>query len=128
MKKTGRKILALLLSVLTVLLLCAPMAAAGEKHCTCNTLPVVYVIGRTTIYDNAAAPDHRIPVKDTDSITAAVKEALPYVAKAIFLNQWDAYCDKAMELIEPFFEGFAPDADGNITNAYLGQIFGLQNI
>ena len=86
-----------LLMGLSVFAAAVPAAAAERKEPT----PIVYIIGRTSIYNHLSEPDKRQQVPDAgnDAIVDAVKEALPYVAKAVFLGQWDEYCDKAYDLL-----------------------------
>ena len=115
--RSFRRVLSALLALL--LFAAAPIsplrAAAADAE---EIYPIIYIIGRTTIYNHLSEPDKRVSVPDApdDEITDAVKEALPYAAKAVLLGQWDEYCDKAYDLIMQFFEGYGLDENGNVCN------------
>lgn len=110
------KLLALLLA--SVMLLPLSLAALAAQETGDDPSPIIYVIGRTPIYDDPDSPDRKeLADADSDEIVAAVKEALPYAAKAVLLGQWDEYADKAYELIIQFFEGYALDENGEVANS-----------
>lgn len=80
--------------------------------------PIIYVIGRTSLYDDPTSPDKKeLADASSSEITDAVKEALPYAAKAVLLGQWDEYSDKTYDLIMQFFDGYALDENGNVKNS-----------
>ena len=116
MKKTHvlKKCLVLFLALLMAFTVCSPAFAAGELKE--SPTPIIYIIGRTPIYNHLSEPENRqkIPGNDDVEVMDAVKEALPYVAKAVFLGQWDEYCDKAYDLLMQFFEGYGLDENGNV--------------
>ena len=110
-----KKWLSLFLALLLTCSVFAPAAAAasvGQKE----PVPIIFIIGRTTLYKHLSEPKNRqaVPDSSSDEVTAAVKEALPYVAKAVLLGQWDEYADKAYELLMPFFEDYGLDENGNV--------------
>ena len=89
-------------------------AQIGEE----DPSPIIYVIGRTSIYDDPSSNDREILAKgSSEDIKAAVTEALPYAAKAVLLGQWDAYADVAYDLIMQFFDGYGLDENGEIANS-----------
>lgn len=111
----AQKWLSLFLALLLSCSVLAPAAAAADTQQT-EPVPIIFIIGRTPLYNHLSEPENRKKVPDagSDEISAAVKEALPYVAKAVFLGQWDAYCDKAYELLMGFFEDYGLDENGNV--------------
>ncbi|MBR5424820.1 MAG: hypothetical protein IK108_12460 [Clostridia bacterium] len=111
--KLFTRFLSMTLALFLVLSVGSPIARAAEKK---EPTPIIYIIGRTPIYKHLSDPERRAQVPDAggDAITDAVKEALPYVARAVFLGQWDAYCDKAYDLIMQFFEDYGLDENGDV--------------
>lgn len=110
------KILAVLLAAALLLPVSLPSAFAAQEE-SGDPSPIIYIIGRTTIYDDPASPNRKILAKgSSEEIMAAVKEALPYAAKALLLGQWDAYSDKAYDLIMQFFDGYCCDENGEVVN------------
>ena len=106
---------ALSLFLAAVLLLgCLPLALAEEA----DPAPIIYIIGRTPIYDDPTSPDrHELADAGSDEITQAVKEALPYAAKATLLGQWDEYSDKTYEILMRFFGGYGLNENGEVADA-----------
>ncbi|MBQ6022383.1 MAG: hypothetical protein IJL25_05595, partial [Clostridia bacterium] len=84
--KLFARFLSMPLALFLVLSVGSPIARAAEKK---EPTPIIYIIGRTPIYKHLSDPERRAQVPDAggDAITDAVKEALPYVAKAVFLGQ-----------------------------------------
>ena len=111
-------ICALLSAILLFSVCIAAMAADAQEAVSENDpSPIIYVIGRTPIYSKlGTAEEKETPDAERSEIIDAVKEALPYLAKAILLGQWDAYADKAYDLIMPFFEDFGLDQTGGVNN------------
>ncbi|MBR5410275.1 MAG: hypothetical protein IK104_06345 [Clostridia bacterium] len=108
------------LSLLLALLLAATSLSVSfaSNEQPEDPVPVIYVIGRTAIYDDPASPDRRTLAKaGSDEIEAAVKEALPYAAKAVLFGQWDEYADETYGLLMQFFDGYALDENGNVANS-----------
>ena len=72
MPHSYRKSILSLFLALVMLLSCVSVAFAAEP--VEDPSPIVYVIGRTTIYDDPNSPDRKILAKaGKDQITAAVK-------------------------------------------------------
>ena len=114
-KKLLRAGISLLLAALFLFPACGAAAFAKTAE-TKDPTPIIFIIGRTTIYNHLSDPEHRqkIPGNDDVEVIDAVKEALPYAAKAVFLGQWDEYTDKAYDLLMQFFEGYGLDENGNV--------------
>lgn len=89
----------------------------ADEKCSCGKSPIIYVIGRTNIYDDPTSPDKKtIPSISADVIMPEVKSILPEWAKAVFLNQWEPFNKKAMGMLMKYFEGYAVNPDGTVTN------------
>lgn len=113
----SKPVLRLLCALLSALLLCSVCFAAAADDSTpeADPTPIIYVIGRTPIYSKLGTPEEKeTPDAQQSEIIDAVKEALPYLAKAILFGQWDAYADKAYSLIMTFFEDFGLDETGGV--------------
>lgn len=109
-----KKIISVFLAVLLLGALAAPAFAVPAAYD--ETSPIIYVIGRTTIYNNLHTDRQAVPDAGNDEIMAAVQEALPYAAKAVLLGQWNEYADMAYDLFMSFFEGYGLDENGEVYN------------
>lgn len=115
MKSVVRKSLPVLFAAVLCLLLYVPAFAAAEDPD--DPSPIIYVIGRTPIYSKLGTPEEKeTPDAEQSQILDAVKAALPSLAKAILFGQWDAYADKAYDLIMPFFQDFGLNEEGEVNN------------
>ena len=106
----------LFLSLLLIAALLTPVAAyAAPQDDGVN--PIIYVIGQTPLYDDPSSPDRRQLAKGAkEDIMEAVKEALPYVARAVLFGQWDAYADKAYDMLMLFYGGYGLNENGEVDN------------
>lgn len=104
-----KKICAVALAILMLAFAVQP-AFCEEKET--NDSPVIYIIGRTNIYN---ADGNKIPYSGEAGIGGAVKECLPEFAKAVLLGQWDSYEQKLQDVIFPMFEGFGMTPELKIT-------------
>ena len=111
-----KKSVSILLSLVLILSLAVPMASASDG-CSCGHTPIIYVFGRSTIFDDPTSPDRR-DVLDIggDAITGIVKTGAPILAKAVITGNYDAYCDFLYEQTAPLFADFTPDKDGTVSN------------
>ena len=85
MKKTNalKKICCLLLACLLLFSIALPVFAEADDPAS-----IIYIIGRTPIYENPGTPQQRqTPDAEQNEIIDAVKAALPDLAKAVFLGQ-----------------------------------------
>ncbi|MBQ7596420.1 MAG: hypothetical protein IJU45_07135 [Clostridia bacterium] len=89
----------------------------ADDECGCGNSPIIYVIGRTDIFDDPESAQKReIPDISAEKLMPQIKELVPYWAKAVFLNQWEPFNQKTMEMLMPYFEGYAVNPDGTVTN------------
>ena len=111
-----QKLCALLLAALLLVPASALTALAAQEE-SGDPSPIIYVIGQTPLYDDPASPDRKQLAKGAKAdILDAVKEALPYAARAVMLGQWDAYADKAYDLLMEFYGGYGLNENGEVVN------------
>ena len=113
-----KKILSVILAlVISAAVLIPSFSVLATEECDCGNSPIIYIIGRTDIFDHPESPDRKvIPSLSADNLLPAVKDLIPYGAKAVFLNQWKTFNQKTMETLMPYFEGYAINPDGTVTN------------
>lgn len=109
--------ISLLLAALLVLPVSVfPSFAAQEEGD--DPSPIIYVIGQTPLYDDPFSPDRKQLAKGAKAdILEAVKEALPYAAKAVMFGQWDEYADKAYDLLMKFYGGYGLNENGEVADS-----------
>ncbi len=113
-----KRIISCLLVISLVFSLFSVTAFAESGKCSCSKAPLVYVIGRQEVYDDPKAENPVNAVhKDKDLLLGAVKEALPYLAKAIITDKWDEYIDKLVEVMKPVFENYKLTDEGEVANS-----------
>ncbi len=109
--------ISLLLAALLVLPVSVFPAFAAQEEGD-DPSPIIYVIGQTPLYDDPSSPDRKQLAKGAKAdILEAVKEALPYAAKAVLLGQWDDYADKAYDLLMEFYGGYGLNENGEVTDS-----------
>ena len=114
--KNVKKTISVILCLVMVLSLAVPMASA-QGECNCGHTPMIYVFGRSTIFDDPTSPDRRDLLDiGGDALTGMVKSGAPILAKAVLTNNYDAYCDFLYEQTAPLFADFTPNKDGTVTN------------
>lgn len=115
MKKNLKKLLSLMLSAILVLTVVPFSVFAEENKCDCEYVPMIYVYGRQTTYDDPSSPDRRDLQDITDDqINEFVKGALPSLSKALATNNYDEYCDYLIDGFIGLLGDFSCDNEGNI--------------
>jgi len=111
MKKHLSIILALIM-----LLSCLPLTVfAADGSCDCGTLPVVYVKGRSTIYEDKDDPrSAQLPQTPDGYIEEAAKDLIKPLAKGILTNNYSEYTQVLTEKVEVIYDNFSPDENGNL--------------
>lgn len=112
-----KRILSLLLAVLFVL-----PAGVLSVFADSGVTPIVYVYGYRGIYVHNADGSYYTPIDDYappettdgDIVSAAVSELLPLFAKALATDNYDEYCDRAVELLTPIYAEIKPNPDGTV--------------
>ena len=112
----AKRILSVLLAAILLFSALPVLANAGGGVAVADPDPIIFIIGRTTIYRNLSQPDRReaVPSISGGGVSDAVQEALPYAAKALFLGQWDEYSEKTYEILMRYFQDYALDENGNV--------------
>ena len=109
-----KKFLSVLLAcVLLLTSFATAFAAEGDGYDL--EYPVIYLIGRVYIFRDMGTPQEaQTPDAETDDVMDAVKECLPYAAKAVLLGgkYWDEYTAKTLPVLLKFFEGYSCDENG----------------
>ncbi len=113
-----KKFVSVLLSLTVLFAVLVPsFSVLADDECGCGNSPIIYVIGRTDIFDNPESNDRKvIPSLSIEQLMPQIKDILPYWAKAVFLNQWKPFNQKMMDVLMPYFEGYAINPDGTVTN------------
>ena len=84
--KKFKKTISVLLCLVLLLSLAAPIASAAGR-CDCGHTPIIYVFGRSTIFDDPTSPDRRDLLDiGGDALTGMVKTGAPILAKAVVTN------------------------------------------
>ena len=107
-----RNLLAVLLCAVCVLGCLAPASAA-----TVQNYPIVYVMGRTWIYDKISTDSPELINYSTDgAMKNMITAAIPYAANAILTGNWDTYNEKTYAMLMDVYKGFALNENGEIIN------------
>ena len=115
MKKNCKKLLSIMLSAILVLTLIPFSVFAYDNKCDCEYVPMIYVYGRQTTYDDPSSPDRRDLQEITDEqLSEFVKGALPSLSKALVTNNYDEYCDYLINGFIGLLGEFSCDKEGNI--------------
>lgn len=114
--KAIKYIVSIILVVLLTFLTVVP-GFAGEEKCNCDHAPVIYVIGRTSIYDDVDNPQRKLADSiNTNQMIGYIKDCLPLIPKAVFLGQEKPLYDKIYSYVDEFFGNYAPNPNGEITD------------
>ena len=120
-ESTGSKALSLKKKALSVILCLALLCvfpgvfAAGAAEVNDLQYPIIYVIGRQKVYRDVNTENEKeLADAETDEVMDAVKECLPYAARALLLGgkHWDAYSEKTLPVLLQFFDGYGCDENG----------------
>ncbi len=117
MKSKTIKAVSLVVSVVLLLsCISAVFGVAAEEVtglCNCGKVPVIYITGRQTVWNDPSAPDrYPVPNDTTDTIIEAAKPVLPILAKAMVTKKWDEYCDALVNAVIPFYAEYRLNPDG----------------
>ena len=111
--KIPQKLLALLLAVCTVFA-CGSAAYAAAAS---NNSPIIYVLGRSNLYNKISTSNPQMLPYSTDAASdALIKEAVPLAARAVLTGDWDTYSNKTYAMLMQMFKGFPLNEDGEVTN------------
>ncbi|MBQ6065380.1 MAG: hypothetical protein IJK89_01035 [Clostridia bacterium] len=110
-----------LLSVVFAVLFVLPMGLLPAFAAN-DVTPIVYVYGYRGIYVHNEDGSYYTPIDeyappettDGDIVSAAISELLPLFAKALVTDNYDEYCDRALELLSPIYAEIKPNPDGTV--------------
>lgn len=116
MKKTGKKILSVVLSVMFVLLIVTPVLSTAYAEKAKCTTPVIYVEGQgSTLYEYPNTSQERkiYPIDIPEGyIEEMVKKYLPVFVKAVITQEWDDFCDALYDIMVPLFKDIKLNPQG----------------
>ncbi|MBQ7688505.1 MAG: hypothetical protein IJT27_04745 [Clostridia bacterium] len=118
--ETMKKCLAIFLVLIFVLSTGGiPAALAAEN----TVAPIVYVYGYQGVYVFNEDGSYYTPIDankappetdDGDIVSAAIPKLIPLFAQGLITDNYDAYCDKALELLMPIYAEVKPNPDGTV--------------
>ena len=118
-----RKLLALLLSFVTVFMAVAPIAANAQTVCNCDEIPLIYVKGRATILqnknlpmDNVGGTNTELPYLAEGKLEELLKEVVPVYAKGYFEDDFEPFRKLITERFAEVYDDYALDKNGEIDN------------
>ncbi len=118
-----KKILALVLSLLTVFMAFAPVAANAQTVCECEEVPLIYVRGRCQLlqnknlpFDNEGGTNTELPYITTERLTEILKEVVPVYAKGYFTDNFEPFRVLITERFAEIYDDYALDKNGEIDN------------
>ncbi len=117
MKKMGKKLLALLLTLAFIVSTFAFAASTSATEAVGTDIPLIYVVGTGAhlIADNPDGSTRKIfPLQLPENfIMDTVEENIGVFAKAVITQQWDEFCDVAYEIVAPLYADLMLDENGN---------------
>lgn len=76
--------------------------------------PVITVHGENTVYKYNEDGTYYELYGDKEYVSEIIDQALPLAVRGLITGNWDAWCDKAFEILQPAYEPFKPDEYGNV--------------
>lgn len=112
MKKTMKRLLAVILVIVSVCTAVSPVFSAA----TVNDLPIVYVAGKNTFIYNTSGKK----IYPTGDLSAAIDakkgDLVKAWAKSLLTNDWTPLSDAIYDLVVEQYNEFTPNDNGNVTN------------
>ena len=111
-----KKVIALLLAMLTLVSLLTPAAFAATDKCACGEDPVIYVgpLGNTDIYEYPDKPRERVLFRPkTETVLGIVRDILPPLAALPLTRDYDRFGDALIDSVYEAMGAMALDGDGN---------------
>lgn len=117
MKKVGKKLLAIVLTLAFVVSSFAFMASTSATEAVGTDIPLIYVVGTGShiIADNPDGTTREIfPLRLPENfIMDTVEENIDVFAKAFFTQQWGEFCDVLYGIMSPLYADLMLDENGN---------------
>ena len=119
-----QKALAVLLCAVLCLSPLGALSALAEEpaaHCDCGYTPIVYIVGRSTIFkttddDSDANKAEGNLSGGTGSVAEAVAHVVPLLTLGLTTNIWGPYCDAMFDELSPVYDQYALNDDGELDN------------
>ncbi len=112
-----KKLLAVFMSLVIFVMIVAPMSAVAGDSCNCDTVPIIYVRGRSPIYLDKDDPDsYEIPVFSKDFIKKAAKELVPIYTKGYLTDDFSEFKTVFTQYMAELYKDYALDNNGEVTN------------
>lgn len=111
-----KKIIALLLTALTLVSVLTPAAFAADGKCHCGENPVIYVgpLGNTTIYENPDTDGEKVLFRPTtEAILKIVADILPSLVTLPLTHNYERFGDALIDTIYDSMGALALDGNGN---------------
>ena len=105
-----RRSLALVLAFVLAFSALFIVSAGAEATYT----PVITVHGEAPMYKYREDGTKYQLYEDGEYVSAILDQALPLAVRGLITGNWDAWCDKAFEILKPAYEPFEPDENGNL--------------
>ena len=111
-----KKIISVLLAALMLFTMFGALAgSAQERVCDCEHMPLIYVFGKQTVYDDPASPDRRqLDGIDSNWVKGVIKDGAKYLAKGALTNNYDDFCDYVAAAFEERYKLFRCNDDGSV--------------
>ena len=110
-----RRIFSLLLAALMLLTCFVAAFPAFAEDTRAENIPILRVRGEQTVYAKGADGNYHELYGDDEYVSKIVKKALPYVPGALMTGNWERWSNVVLEMLLPAYEGFKPDAQGNVS-------------
>ncbi len=111
MKRIMKNTCSILLAAILSLSFLLPALAAGH----CDNDPVIYIHGYNALRVTDPDGTVRHPIDgegDSDNTLNMVRALAPDLLRAIATNDYDAYCDKAYDMVSEIYKDISPNPDG----------------
>ena len=117
-----KKIISVLLAILMLVSsLCVLSAFAEDTACDCVHMPLIYVFGKQTIYDDPAS-DNRVQLDgiDTNWAKGMVSDGSKLLTKAVISGKYDEFYDYVVGNFEERYGEFACQKNGDLPDNTTG--------
>ena len=112
-----KKFLAVFMSLVIFVMIVAPMSAVAKDSCDCDTVPIIYVRGRSPVYIDKDDPDsYEIPVFSEEFIKKAAMELVPIYTKGYLTDDFSEFKTLFTQYMSELCKDYMLDNNGEVTN------------